>query len=147
MENMSAKAYLSELKRIDTCIDQKIQERNALRSRLVSIGSISDRERVQASVQRDRIGKIITDLDEMEQEINREIDGFVNKKHTIINQIQGLRNETFVKLLYKKYVEYKRLELVAVEMNYTYDYVRRCHGKALRKFEQIYAEEIKEATQ
>ncbi len=147
MENMSAKAYLSKLKWMDTCIDQKLQDRDALRSRLVSIGSTSNQERVQTTVQCDRIVKIIVDLDEMEQEINQEIDNFVAQKHTIINQIQGLRNEMFVKLLYKKYVKYKRLEQIAVEMNYSYNRVRHSHIDALKAFERMYAEQIKDSTQ
>ena len=66
---------------------------------------------------------------DLEAEIDKEIDGFVNKKHQIINQIQ---------VLFKRYVEFMRLEVVAVEMGYTYQYTRDLHGNALRNFERSY---------
>lgn len=52
---------------------------------------------------------------ELEQEINAEIDRVVDEKHEIINQIQALQNPKHIDILYKHYVEFKRLEIVAVE--------------------------------
>lgn len=37
-------------------------------------------------------------------------------------------------ILYKRYVEYKRLKTIADEMNYTYEYIRSMHGWALEEF-------------
>lgn len=75
---------------------------------------------------------------DLEKEINREIDVFVDKKHKIINQIQGLKNPIHIKILYGKYVEFKNLYDIAYEMNYTYQYIREVHGHALLAFEKTY---------
>ena len=72
----------------------------------------------------------------MENEINDEIDRFIDKKHRMINQIQNLDNTKYIQVLYKRYVEYKRLEMVACEMAYTFQYVVLLHGQALKDFEQ-----------
>lgn len=59
-------------------------------------------------------------------------------KHKIINQIQSLKNSKYIEILYKHYVEFKRLEVVAVEMNFTYQYVVELHGYALKDFQTTY---------
>ena len=80
------------------------------------------------------IGRIIG----LEAEINAEIDRFVDEKHKIINQIQGLKNSDYISLLFKRYVEFKKFETIAVEMNFTYQYVLNMHGYALKEFETTY---------
>ena len=65
-------------------------------------------------------------------------DKFVDKKHTIINQIHTLNDSKHIEILHKRYVEFKSFELIAVEMSYTYQYIRELHGNALRKFETSY---------
>ena len=52
-----------------------------------------------------------------------------------INQIQALQNPKHIDILYKHYVEFKRLEIVAVEMNFTYQYIVELHGTALKEFQ------------
>lgn len=81
---------------------------------------------------------IITRIVDLSAEIDSEIDSFVDKKHRIINQIQSLQNVNHTSLLYKRYVEFKRLEVIAVEMSYTYQYIRELHGHALQDFERTY---------
>lgn len=137
---MKAKEYLKKLQRLDTVTTQKISELGDLRMKLCSVGGIDySKERVQTSPSGDAsfvnaIGRI-TDL---ESEINREIDNFVDEKHKIINQIQGLKNSDYITLLFKRYVEFKKFETIAVEMNFTYQYVLNMHGYALREFETTY---------
>lgn len=134
---MKAKEYLKQLQRLDTVIDQKIKEVDALRLTARSTGSIDySKNRVQTSPSGDAsFVNTVHKMIDLEQEINREIDFFIDEKHKIINQIQSLRNEKHIDILYKHYVEFKRLEVIAVEMNYTYQYTRELHGHALREFE------------
>lgn len=137
---MKAKEYLKKLQRLDIVITQKIRELDDLRMKLCSVGGFDySKERVQTSPSRDAsfvntIGRI-TDL---EAEINREIDKYVDEKHKILNQIQRLSNHTHIQLLYKRYVEFKNFETIAVEMNFTYQYVLNMHGYALKEFETTY---------
>lgn len=57
-------------------------------------------------------------------------------KHTIINQIQALNDTKYVQVLYKRYVEYKRLEQIACEMSYTYQYIKELQKRGLQEFEK-----------
>ena len=65
-------------------------------------------------------------------------------KHKIINEIQGLGNILHIDILFKKYVQYKSLELIAVETGYSYDYVKHAHGYVLENF---YNKFLKDNTQ
>ena len=66
------------------------------------------------------------------------LDDYAALKHKIIGEIHNMKKPDHIRLLYKKYVENKRLELIAVEMNYTYQYVRELHRYALQEFETTY---------
>ena len=137
---MKAKEYLQQLQRLNTVINQKVKELESLRMQSKSLGGTDySKERVKTSHSGNSpfvniIGKAI----DLEGEINREIDKFIGEKHTIINQIQALHNSKYIRVLYKHYVEFKRLEVVAVEMNYTYQYIVELHGAALRCFQTTY---------
>lgn len=134
---MKAKEYLQQLQRLDTMINQKIKELGDLRLMSKSVGGIDySKERVQSSPSGDApFVKPVLRMIELEQEINAEIDRFVDEKHEIINQIQALQNPKHIDILYKHYVEFKRLEIVAVEMNFTYQYIVELHGTALKEFQ------------
>lgn len=137
---MKAKEYLQRLKRLDTVINQKIKELEELRTMSTSVGGVDySKERVQTSPSQDApFTKIIYRMIDLDEEINREIDNYVDEKHRIINQIQGLENEKYIKLLYLRYVEFKKFEEIAIEMNFTYQYTIELHGYALKDFEETY---------
>ena len=120
---MKAKEYLQQLQRLDTMINQKIKELGDLRLMSQSVGGIDySKERVQSSPSGDApFVKPVLRMIELE--------------HEIINQIQALQNPKHIDILYKHYVEFKRLEIVAVEMNFTYQYIVELHGTALKEFQ------------
>lgn len=134
---MKAKEYLQQLQRLDTVINQKIKEVQDLRLQAQGTGGLDySKERVQSSPSGDApFVKPICRTIDLEAEINAEIDKFVDEKHKIINQIQGLKNSDYISLLFKRYVEFKSLEKICVEMNFSYDYIKHLHGYALQDFE------------
>ncbi len=138
---MTAKEYLWEIKRLDTCVEQKEAEWQALYS--TGLCAAPDRERVKGSTE-DRMPDLVNRITELREEIDQQKAEYLDRKHTIIDQIQGLNNERHVAVLYKHYVEFKRLEEISVEMHYAYKYVSRIHGRALQEFGQVYAKEIDE---
>lgn len=137
---MKAKEYLQQLQWLDTVLNQKIKEAQDLKIQTQSTSGIDySKERVQSSPSGDApFVKPICRIIDLEAEINAEIDKFVDEKHKIINQIQGLKNSDYVSLLFKRYVEFKKFEVISVEMNFTYQYVIEMHGYALKEFETTY---------
>lgn len=136
---MKVKDYLKQIQLLDIKIDQRIKQAQNLREIAVAGKGIDySKDKVQTSVSGDAIAESIIKYVSLENDINRQIDKFVDLKNKIIGQIQGLSDPTYMQLLYKRYIEYKRLELIAVEMGYTYQYTRSLHSQALQEFERTY---------
>lgn len=138
---MEAKEYLRQIERLDTVIDQKLKELKDLKAKSTSIGSFDySKERVQSTPSQEApFVKAINRIVDLCYEINREIYEFVDKKHLIINQIQGLENHKYVEILYERYVEFKTLKQISVEKNYSDQYINLLHGRALKEFSRKYS--------
>lgn len=138
-KRLTAKQYLSQLQRLDVSIKQKKEEHENLLLLAQSFGGISyDDVRVQSSGSQDKMAGKVSAAVDLEAQIKQELQEFLQKRHTVINQIQALENPAHIELLYKRYVQYKPLEVVAAEMGYTFDWTRRLHGEALRNFEETH---------
>ena len=142
---MTVKEYLKQLELLNEKIRQKRLQVSELQAMAMGggMGMNYDRDPVQTSVSGDgNVNRIISYVD-LEREINADIEQYTAMGDKIIKQIQGLKNVNHVKLLFKRYVEFKRLEVIAVEMNFSYDHTRRLHGYALLDFERTYRDSIK----
>lgn len=133
---MTAKQYLQQLQKLDLIIKQKTEELATLRGSTNGIGT--EGERVQTSSSKDPLGDGVVRMVVLEDELWDEIERFNNLKHDIIKGIQRLDNVTHIDVLYKRYVQYKPLSVIAAELNYAYQYVLNLHGMALRIYQSKY---------
>lgn len=135
----TAKQYLQKIRKLDRMIEQRIKERDSLRQ-FDGVGAIAyDSDPVQTSPKASApFESTVEKLIALEEELDRLIDEYVTLKDKIISEIHGLNNTVYITLLHKRYVEYKSLEVIAVEMHYSYERVRHLHGYALRAFELEY---------
>lgn len=131
----NSKKYLNRLKALDTCIKQKQEELVQLRSLAQSVTIDVKAETVQTNPNYDRLSETVVKIVCLEDEVCTEIEGFAQKKHKIINEIQSLDDDTYISILFKKYVEYKTLEQIAFEINYSYDHTKHLHSFALKSFQ------------
>lgn len=131
----SPKEYLRQIRLFDICIRQKEAELAAMRSELENMSAAVTGERVQTSA-KDKMSEKVSHIVDLEAMIIQDKEKFLRMKDRIINEIQGLDNSVYVDILYKRYVEYKQLEEIAVEMNYSYRQVLRLHGFALQEFKR-----------
>lgn len=136
---LSAKKYLQQLQDIDVMIDQDIETLEAMKEDAYSTGGIDySKERVQTSCAGDSIGNAVARYTSKNDEINAEIDQFVDAKNKIIGEIRGLHVAPYIQILYKVYVQYKSIRTAAKEMNKSYKYALDAHKAALAAFEQKY---------
>lgn len=143
---MTAKEYLMELKVLDTKINQKLAEISTLRALSTSISAVNTtEERVKGgnAAGDARFVKTLAKIDKKEREADGMIDEFIDEKNKIINEIYELPNPLHIEILYKKYVEFKRLEVVSVELDKSYQYIVEVHGYALKEFEKKFATLLK----
>lgn len=136
---MDVKTRLQRLQLLDTVINQKLRELESLKALSTCVaGFDTSRERVQTSGSGDApfvtpVLRIIA----LEEEINKEIDAFVDEKHKIIQVIQRLDSPLQMEVLYRRYVEYQSFERIAAEMNVVQQHAFVLHRKGLKALEKI----------
>lgn len=135
---MTAKKYLSEVQRLQTIIEQKQERIKEIRESASTVRGIRfDLEKVQGSGRTDKVGDSVAKIIDLETEVENDMISIIYRKHEIIEQIHALGNYRYIQLLYKRYIEFKRLQIVAAEMDFTYEYVLELHKKALKAFEAV----------
>lgn len=133
---METKEYLQQMGRYDRLINNKLVELAQYRSMACSVSAVKNDERVQSSPSYDTMDKIVSKIEQMENEIDTLVDRYIDNKRIIISQIDSMSDEMTYQILFSRYVEQKTFEKMAIEMNYCYKQIIRRHGKALQEFEQ-----------
>lgn len=135
---MKAKEYLQQLRLFDEKLKQNKKDAEELKLRATTIKGIDySSNKVQMSESHTSLSDNIVRYMNLEEQIESQTWEFLQFKHQIINQIQELDDAKYLKVLFKHYVEYKKLDIIAKEMKYTYVYIRELHGKALKAFEKV----------
>lgn len=122
-------------------INNKLSELAELKELSKSISAVSNKERVQTSMEQDKIGNTISKIDEMEREIDKMIDSYSDKRKHIIGQIDSMEDENSYDILFSRYIEKKTFEKIADTKNYSFRQIIRLHGIALKQFEEKYGNE------
>lgn len=137
---MTAKQYLRQLSDLDDLINQELRDIENLQKKRTCLRGISyDQDRVQTSPKGEApFVHEIEKLADLEERIREDVQKYTDLKHTIIIQINGLENKTFVKILYRRYVVGESLCKIAADLDYSYDRVKHLHGYALKAFEYKY---------
>lgn len=135
---MKTKQYLNQIERFQTLIKHKQSEICELKSMACGAAVSTNTERVQTSGNKDRIGSTMAKIIDMEQETNQLIESYMEKRKVIINQIDSMEDLAQYSILYARYIEKKKLEVIADEMGYSCRQIIRIHVDALNAFEKKY---------
>ena len=134
---MQAKEFLNKIRYIDMMIDCECEQMQELQNRILSIGSPLG-DKVQASLDPDKLTIPISKIIELENEINKDIDTLVDLKREAKQLIEKLDDNVEKLILYKRYFENKTFEQISVELNYSWRHIHRLHSSALQNFAKIY---------
>lgn len=135
---MNAKDYLKQIRVIDNRIKDKETQKAELLEMMGSIkGMTYDGDIVQTSANGDQMVNLMIRIEEITNQILDDTRKYIDLKDKIIGQIQSIGDWRIESLLFKRYVEYKSFELIAIEMGFNYDYTRELHGAALACFEEV----------
>lgn len=135
---MTTKEYLRQVERLNLIIEDKMTEIESLRGIASRLSGNAENERVQTSLTKDKIGDIVSKIVDKEEELKVVMGEHIEKKSIIIKQIEGITNNTFYKILTKKYIRFQSLTQIADDMGYSKRQIDRLHGKALLDFESLY---------
>lgn len=140
---MIAKEYLNHIKVLEYALSDKRAELKRLEALATSITAPTDREAVQTSNISDKTGSFGAMIADIKKEIMQQAAEFLEEKRKRIYVIDSVRSCDAVQgtILHKHYIAYMPLRLIAKELNYSYDYTRHLHQKALKTAETfIYTE-------
>jgi Ribonuclease G/E len=139
---MKSKDYLEQIRILDRLINNKLQELEQLEALATKVTSVNSGDRVQASGSQDKMADTVIKILELKQEINADIDRLVDLKCEIIPMIDAVQDADLIDVLYKRYIQGKKWEEIALEMHYTFRWVLKLHGRALQKIDMIRKEKI-----
>ncbi len=133
---MKAKDFLTQLKKLDKMIENKMIE--CAQWRYIAAGTTAQMggERVQSSGSQQKMADAIDRYVDIENEIDNFIDKLIDKKKDVISVIEHL-NATEYDILHKVYVQYFTLDEVADFYDKTYSWATTVHGRALRNVQKI----------
>lgn len=134
----NAKAYLQQIELCDAQIKNMTHEIADLRSMVMHITSTfrPDGSTAKGGVS-DKIGNTVAKIVELEADVNKAIDRFVDLKREITKTIEQVTDPRELRLLYLRYFQYMQWEEIAVEMGYTYRNVCYIHSRALQSVNRI----------
>ena len=123
-KHINAKVYLMNIRKLDNQVKNKNVELTEVFKRI---------KNMQGTEQEKLIDKYI----EYQNELETSIKELVSYKQEAMNLIDKIDNADCVDVLYKRYLQFKKWEQIAIDMNYAYRTVLRIHGQALKEFEKL----------
>ena len=143
---MTARDYLRQLWRLAEQIRILQADIETDFARLTGTSVQLSADRVQTSPSGDKFADMMAALADKELQRDWLLLDFRLQRQVIVNQIAGMANPNYARLLFEHYANQKPLIIVAEEMHFSYSYLRRMHGAALAEFARQYPE-LKEDTQ
>ena len=132
-----AKAKLKRIEWLDAQIDGLIQDLADAQAKATKVTSAIAPAVVTRSTDPDQLEVGVMKIIEMKKQINKKIDEFVDRKQEIESIIEKVEDADQVKVLRKRYLEYKPWELIAVEVCCKYRNVHYIHSDALKAVEAL----------
>ena len=99
---MTTKEYLSQISRLDRMIKNKLAELAQLKELTYGLSAIPGEERVRSTPNLDKLGTCYTKIEEMENNLDKMIDDYVEKKNVIISQIDSMEDEVTYGILFSR---------------------------------------------
>lgn len=134
------KEYLKQVKLYDTHINNKLEEIDRLNDLVRKITASLSFDPIHGSGNQDKLGNAVSCLIDLREEVNKDIDAFVEKKHEISMVINQITEPDQLRVLYKRYFSYLTWEQIACDMHMSHRNVCYIHGKALQAVGKILEE-------
>ena len=130
---MTAKEFLMRIENIDAEIEIKASELRRPWSRATKTTTELSEDPIFSGNTSDKVGENGSEI----ADISREIDRLEAEKRSIVEMICLLNSGVQKKILYKHYVERKKLTVICEEIGYSYQRTVELHLIALKNLEEI----------
>lgn len=135
---MKAIDYLKEIKRIDASIIADMEELATLEALAMKTTAVMGGERVQSSGSQQKMADCVVKIADLKSQIANELDELLELKREAREILCRACDGECITLLHKRYFLFETWEQIAVEMNFTYQWVSDgLHKKALSQFQRV----------
>lgn len=135
---MKVKNYLCQIEHLERKAKRSALDVARYKDLAISIGVDSTKEYVQTSGDKDLVSKAAAKIVDAEREAERNVQRYIERRRTIIAQIEGLDCQDYSDILFYRYVEYMTFEDISKVMCYSPRQVYRLHERALIVFDDKY---------
>lgn len=142
-EKNPVQEYLLQVKLCDAHINNKLEELAHLKALATKITTTLKQDNVSGGGFGDKVGDVVARIVDMEKEIDRAIDVYVDKKKEVKAVIEKVTDPDQLNVLLKCYILHESLEQIACEMGFTYRNVCYIHGRALQAVAAVMESEDK----
>lgn len=125
-----------QVKKLDCIIKNKQDELEKLKCLTVG-GCNYGEEYIQSSPDPHSRENLLIKIIEFRKELENDIARSIELKQEIMNVIYQLNNTELIQILHRRYLDFCRWEQIAVEMQCTYRWIIKLHGRALKEIEKI----------
>lgn len=129
-----AKEYFAQIRKTDRLIQRLDSTVATLRSSLTSQNYELNPNKVQTSGPKDTLSETIAKIVDFEADINARIDELVAMKQEAFNLINKVPDLDQQNVLVGRYIQMKQWEDIAVEFNFSTQWMFEIHGKGLIAF-------------
>lgn len=134
---MKAKAYLSEIRRMEIICRQKKDEIDMIHEQAACVPALTIKaDIVQTSHDGQGFTRLSDKAADLEAELREDLERLREERHKRIMQIQELDNPTHIDILYQRYIRNWSLQDIAEYTGSSYGTIRHYHGNALQDFQR-----------
>ena len=139
---MTIQEARAELKKIGVLYNRIAERKQRLAELRQSMGSIrlskyGNQPTAGATrIDNYRLEKAIDRCTKLETQIADDIVAMAETQQTLIEKIENLP-EPYATVLSKRYIHLQRFEKIAVDMNYTYEWVRHLNSAGIKRFADL----------
>lgn len=134
---MKAKEYLLQIRNIDRKIENKQLQLDSLYDMAKSITVTPKEIDIQTSPALDPMGDTIAKIVDLQDELNRDIDRYVDMKLEAMRLINQMDNPDHANILIRRYINYDSWQDIADLMGISRQAVDKKHGISLVEFQRL----------
>lgn len=141
---MRPKEYLNLARRYHESYKRALDDVENIRELMQSAGAIRyDKDQIQRSPSNDQMVNYMIRLERAEEKARAAAENYFDFYLTVRSQIEEISPGLYSDVLYLRYIKGMPLTDICEELNYSYDWIRRIHGRALVAFGKHFPEILK----
>lgn len=135
-----AKDYLERIQKADKQIKRKLEHLTALNSMVTRITPVMKDGGSGGTGNQDKLGNAVAKIADLQEEINRDVEIFVDMKLEACALLGQIRDDDFYDVLEMRYLKYMSFEQIAVEKHWSKRWAEKMNGRALQVFDKVLEE-------